>query len=56
MVNKEPEPVSAIAKDSMVVFISCVVGFFVLDQAGSAITQTTRKGGASPAFTDNPTF
>lgn len=56
MVNKESEPVSAIAKDSLVVFVSCVVGFFVLDQAGTAITQTAKKGGSSPAFTDNPTF
>ena len=56
MVKKEKEPVSAIAKDSLIVFISCVVGFFVLDQAGTAITQTTKRGGGSPAFTDNPTF
>ena len=58
VVKKEPEPLKKMFRESFIVFLSCMIGFFVMEQIGSMfedIVPTTRKGG-SIAFTDDPSF
>jgi len=57
-VKKELEPLKKMFRDSFVVFLSCIMGFFVMDQIGPMFDDmgpSTRKGG-SIAFTDDPSF
>jgi len=56
MVKKEDAPMSNLVKDSMVVFLSCLVGLFVLGQVGTILSDGINKKGGSLAFTDNPNF
>ena len=56
MVKKDDDPMSKLMKDSLVVFLSCVVGLFVLGQVGTILSDGGGKRGGSLAFTDNPNF
>ncbi len=56
MVKKEDAPMSNLVKDSMVVFLSCLVGLFVLGQVGTILSDGINKKGGSLAFTGNPNF
>ena len=56
MIKKEDDTLGKLVKDSLVVFLSCLVGFFVLGQVGTILNDSVGKKGGSLAFTDNPTF
>lgn len=54
--KKDDVPLSSLTKDSLVVFLSCVIGLFVLEQVGTIMSDGSGKRGGSLAFTDNPSF
>lgn len=58
--KKDPVPFKQMLKDTFIVFISCILGGFVLDQMTPFMNESPNSsrggGGKSPAFTDNPNF
>ena len=57
--KKEAVPFKQVFKDTVVVFIACILGMFILDQLSPYINESPSShngGGKSPAFTDNPNF
>lgn len=59
--SKEDEkpPLKSVMKDTFVVFIACILGIILLEQLSPFLKETsssTKGGGKSPAFTDNPNF
>jgi len=58
VVKKEPEPLKKMFRESFFVFLSCIMGFFVMDQLSPMFNDmmpSAHKGG-SIAFTDDPSF
>jgi len=59
VIKKDPQPVKKMFRESFIVFLSCIIGFFVMDQLSpmfnDMLPSTTHKGG-SIAFTDEPVF
>lgn len=54
-IDNEPKPLKLLIRDALVVYVSVVIGSFVLDQLNSVINKTVAP--ACPlAFTDNPPF
>ena len=54
-VDKEPKPLKFLIRDSLLVYISSVLGWFVLDQLKSVINEIDVS--TTPlAFTDNAPF
>ena len=53
--DDESKPLKILIRDSLVVYVSVIIGSFILDQLNPVINETT-----SPiiplAFTDNPPF
>ena len=58
VIKKDPLPVKTMMREAVLVFISCMVGFFLIQQLTPLISDVTqgKQGGASVAFTDNPSF
>ena len=59
MGKKENIPFKQIIKDTIVVFIACLLGGFMLGQLSPYMNETVSTnvgGGKSPVFTDNPNF
>ena len=54
-IDNEPKPLKMLIRDALVVYVSVVIGSFVLDQLNPVINEN-----AAPmcplAFTDNPPF
>jgi hypothetical protein len=54
-IDSEPKPLKLLVRDSLVVYVSVVIGSFIMDQLTPVINETTVP--LSPlAFTDNPPF
>ena len=54
LILKEPKPMKDLIRDTIVVYISCILGMFVIDQIEGA----SLRGAAAPtgAFTGKPEF
>lgn len=55
-VDKEPKPLKLLIRDSLLVYVSVVLGYFIVDQLQPAISETITPTVAPLAFTDNPPF
>ena len=54
-VDYEPKPLKLLIRDSILVYVSVVIGSFILEQVNPVINETISP--AIPlAFTDNPPF
>ena len=54
-IEKESKPLKVLIRDTLVVYISVVLGNFILEQLSPVIKETSES--VSPvAFTDNPPF
>lgn len=54
-VDKEPKPLKILIRDSLLVYISSILGWFVIDQLKPVINDIDIS--TTPlAFTDNPPF
>ena len=54
-IDKEPKPLKILIRDSLLVYISSILGWFVLDQLKPVINDIDIS--TTPlAFTDNPPF
>jgi hypothetical protein len=54
-VDNEPKPLKLLIRDSILVYVSVVIGSFILEQVNPVINETISP--AIPlAFTDNPPF
>jgi hypothetical protein len=54
-VDDEPKPLKILIRDSLVVYVSVVIGSFILEQLNPVINETMTD--AVPlVFTDNPPF
>jgi hypothetical protein len=58
-VNKEKKPIKFLVRDSLLVYFSVVISYFIIEQ----VIPLTSSGGIivpsstqTPVFTDNPTF
>lgn len=59
VIKKDPLPVKTMFRESLIVFFSCILGFFIIDQINpmfNDVVRTTLGGGKSAAFTDEPSF
>jgi len=54
-IDNEPKPLKLLIRDSLVVYVSVVIGSFVLDQLKPVINESIIPI-APLAFTDNPPF
>lgn len=54
-VDEEPRPFKLLIRDSLMVYISVVAGFFIIDQL-KPIIDKVEVPVVAPVFTDNPTF
>jgi len=59
-VDVEPKPLKIIIRDSLLVYVSVVIGYFVVEQLNPVIqeniTNPINGGGPPMVFTDNPPF
>lgn len=56
-IEKESKPLKVLIKDSLVVYFSVVIGYFVLEQLKPVIQEAGGGGELNAAvFTDNPNF
>ena len=54
-IEKESKPLKVLIRDALVVYVSVVLGNFILEQLSPVIKETSTN--VSPAaFTDNPPF
>jgi hypothetical protein len=51
-IEKESKPLKYLIRDSLVVYVSSVLGFFVVEQLKPVVTKINNP----VAFTDNPPF
>ena len=52
-IEKENKPMKLLVRDSLIVYISVVSGYYILEQ----LKPVMQNGGATPiVFTDNPQF
>jgi len=54
-VDKEPKPLKLLIRDSLLVYVSVVSGYFIFNQLNPVINETIIPL-APAAFTDNPPF
>ena len=54
-IDKEPKPLKFLIRDSLLVYVSVVIGSFVVDQLKPVINEIELPT-APLAFTDNPPF
>lgn len=54
-IDKEPKPLKFLIRDSLLVYVSVVLGSFVIEQLKPVINETEIPT-APLAFTDNPPF
>jgi hypothetical protein len=55
-VDKEPKPLKFLVRDSLLVYVSIVAGYFILNQLQPVIHETVTTNTAPLVFTDNPPF
>jgi hypothetical protein len=54
-VDDEPKPLKILIRDSLVVYVSVVIGSFILEQLNPVINETMASS-VPLVFTDNPPF
>lgn len=54
-IDKEPKPLKFLIRDTLLVYVSVVIGNFVIDQLKPIINETVVENNPL-AFTDNPPF
>lgn len=54
-VEKESKPLKYLIRDSLVVYVSSVIGFFILEQL-TPMVENVSKMSHPVVFTDNPSF
>ena len=54
-VDNEPKPLKLLIRDSILVYVSVVIGSFILEQVNPVINETISPS-IPLAFTDNPPF
>jgi TctA family transporter len=55
-IEKEPKPLKYLVRDCLVVYLSVVVGHFILEQAKPIMNLEGGSNVAPPVFTGNPEF
>ena len=59
-VDEEPKPLKLIIRDSLLVYVSVILGNFVVEQLNPVITENITNpivgGGPPMVYTDNPPF
>jgi hypothetical protein len=53
---KENKPFSLLFRDTLLVYFSVVIGYFILEQIKPMIQEGGTVNGATQVFTDNPAF
>ena len=53
-VEKENKPLKLLIRDTLVVYMSVISGFFIFEQLNNGVASVS--GGAPPVFVDNPEF
>jgi hypothetical protein len=54
-VDNEPKPLKLLIRDTLVVYISVILGYYIVDQLKPVIHESAAPT-APVAFTDNPPF
>jgi hypothetical protein len=57
-VDKDNKPLKLLVRDALLVYISVVCGYFIIEQLNPVAVTIAGGGGANatPVFTDNPEF
>jgi TctA family transporter len=55
-IEKENKPLKLLIRDALVVYISVIVGYFILEQVKPVIQSAGEGASVTPVFTDNPGF
>lgn len=55
-VDKEMKPIKVLFRDVLLVYVSVVVGFFVIEQLNPVVQETLQTSTIPMVFTDNPSF
>jgi hypothetical protein len=55
-IEKESKPLKFLIRDSLLVYFSVIVGYFIIDQLKSVIQSGGENSKSVPVFTDNPEF
>ncbi len=59
-IDEEPKPLKVLIRDSLLVYVSVIIGDFIIDQLNPVIqeniTNLMTTNGAPMVFTDNPPF
>ena len=55
-VEKESKPLKLLIRDSLIVYFSVIVGYFILEQLKPVIQNGGEGHKTTPVFTDNPGF
>ena len=55
-VDKETKPFKIIFRDVLFVYVSVVLGFFIIEQLSPVVQDTIHASSSPLAFTDNPPF
>ncbi len=55
-IDEEPKPLKILVRDTLLVYVSVIIGSFIVDQLNPVINQTDVLSSAPLAFTDNPPF
>jgi hypothetical protein len=55
-IEKENKPLKYLIRDSLLVYVSVVSGYFIIDQMNPVIQETITTSTTPIAFTDNPPF
>ena len=55
-IEKENKPLKLLIRDALVVYISVIVGYFILEQVKPVIQSAGEGASVTPVFNDNPGF
>ena len=54
-IEKESKPLKVLIRDTLVVYFSVIISYFIIDQLNPIMTTGAGKK-VTPVFTDNPAF
>lgn len=55
-IEKESKPLKLLIRDSLLVYFSVIVGYFIINQLKTVIDTNGDNTKITPVFTDNPSF
>ena len=55
-IDDEPKPLKILIRDTLLCYVSVVLGYFIIDQLNPIINETVSSVGSPLVFTDNPPF